>query len=236
MCSSDLNMILVLTFKDKLDQVRSDIDTEALSKYLGFPVLLISSQDKTNIVKLQKLISTTCSNANEVASYPTIHLKEYQGLVNSLVDDLDNIIIIHTQNILDTITPRWAVLSMLMNPRSSDSFWPFWMVNKVQTFLSTEQIKEKKISMDLVSHFYDIIDDMISSTLNENALKHNFSPYTDKIDKILLNPKLGFPIFMLLMWLVLKITFDISTPISDGLESIFQSFAKGTKGKIGNEL
>ncbi|MBU3914435.1 ferrous iron transport protein B, partial [bacterium] len=41
---------------------------------------------------------------------------------------------------------------------------------------------------------------------------------TEKIDKIVLNRFLGIPIFLLTMWLIFKLTFDVSTPFSNWID------------------
>lgn len=44
---------------------------------------------------------------------------------------------------------------------------------------------------------------------------------TEKIDRIVLNRFLGIPIFLAAMWLVFKLTFDLSTPFVDWLDALF---------------
>ena len=43
---------------------------------------------------------------------------------------------------------------------------------------------------------------------------------TEKIDKVVLNRYLGIPIFFAAMWLVFKLTFDMSAPFADWLDSM----------------
>ncbi|MGC3996726.1 MAG: ferrous iron transport protein B [Anaeromyxobacter sp.] len=43
---------------------------------------------------------------------------------------------------------------------------------------------------------------------------------TERIDKVVLNRFLGIPIFLALMWLVLKLTFDLSAPFGDWIDGI----------------
>ncbi|HKK01210.1 MAG TPA: ferrous iron transport protein B [Desulfuromonadales bacterium] len=44
---------------------------------------------------------------------------------------------------------------------------------------------------------------------------------TEKIDRIVLNRFLGIPVFLAAMWLVFKLTFDLSTPFVDWLDALF---------------
>jgi ferrous iron transport protein B len=43
---------------------------------------------------------------------------------------------------------------------------------------------------------------------------------TERIDKVVLNRFFGIPIFLAAMWLVFKLTFDVSTPFADWMEGI----------------
>ena len=43
---------------------------------------------------------------------------------------------------------------------------------------------------------------------------------TEKIDRIVLNRFLGIPIFLAAMWLVFKLTFDVSAPFADWLDTV----------------
>jgi ferrous iron transport protein B len=44
---------------------------------------------------------------------------------------------------------------------------------------------------------------------------------TDRLDKILLHKYLGIPIFILLMWLIFKLTFDLSIPFVNWIDGLF---------------
>ncbi|MFA7536091.1 MAG: ferrous iron transport protein B [Desulfuromonadales bacterium] len=60
---------------------------------------------------------------------------------------------------------------------------------------------------------------------------------TEKIDRIVLNRFLGIPIFLGAMWLVFKLTFDISTPFADWLDGMiagpFNRWVAAGLGAIG---
>ncbi|TFH51032.1 MAG: ferrous iron transport protein B, partial [Methanothrix sp.] len=60
---------------------------------------------------------------------------------------------------------------------------------------------------------------------------------TEKIDRIVLNRYLGIPIFLGAMWLVFKLTFDLSAPFADWLDAMtngpFKRWAEFILGGIG---
>ncbi|MDA1353653.1 MAG: ferrous iron transport protein B [bacterium] len=46
-------------------------------------------------------------------------------------------------------------------------------------------------------------------------------PLTDKLDQLFLHKWFGFPIFLGIMWLVFKLTFDVSAPFIDWIDGVF---------------
>jgi ferrous iron transport protein B len=60
---------------------------------------------------------------------------------------------------------------------------------------------------------------------------------TEKIDLVMLNRFLGIPIFLVAMWLVFKLTFDVSTPFVDWIDAMtagpFMRWAEAIMGAIG---
>ena len=59
---------------------------------------------------------------------------------------------------------------------------------------------------------------------------------TEKIDRIVLNRFLGIPIFLAAMWMMFKLTFDLSTPFADWMDAMitgpFKRWAEAILGLI----
>lgn len=93
-----------------------------------------------------------------------------------------------------------------------------------------EKIKnlEKVYSEDIESTIADIRYSIASKISNQILSKKDISTidYTEKIDKIILNRFLGIPIFLLMMWFVFKIAFDVSSPFVDWIDSIISGHLK----------
>ena len=63
----------------------------------------------------------------------------------------------------------------------------------------------------------------LASGLTRKALKKpalNKMEITEKIDRIVLNRFLGIPIFLAAMWMMFKLTFDVSTPFADWMDAM----------------
>lgn len=67
-------------------------------------------------------------------------------------------------------------------------------------------------------HMYSYIEEIISSCVK--VKKHTLVNITDKIDRIVLNKYLAYPIFICIIYLIFKIVFSwVGTPLSDILRS-----------------
>jgi ferrous iron transport protein B len=57
---------------------------------------------------------------------------------------------------------------------------------------------------------------------------------TQKIDKILIHPLLGLPIFLILMWLLFQLTFTVGSVPMEWIGMFFEALAGGVKHLLGN--
>ena len=60
--------------------------------------------------------------------------------------------------------------------------------------------------------------------------EHQRTELTERIDRVVLNRFLGIPIFLAAMWLVFKLTFDLSAPFSDWMDQMINGpFKRGAE-------
>lgn len=100
-------------------------------------------------------------------------------------------------------------------------------INEVTRF-----IKEGNFLRPVIENYYHSCDDgeiynYISSILKD-CIKYNYSEETsisDKIDKIILNKYLAYPIFIAIMYLIFKLTFSwVGTPLQELLSSLISNY------------
>jgi len=93
-------------------------------------------------------------------------------------------------------------------------------LNSCKTAIKLEDdfVLEQKIEDELETLIKQCVD-----------LPHQFShPVTDKIDKVMLNPWLGLPLFFAIMFLVFQTIYTLGTPLQEGvawLLGLFREFA-----------
>ncbi|MHA2251519.1 MAG: ferrous iron transport protein B, partial [Candidatus Kariarchaeaceae archaeon] len=161
-------------------------------------------------------------------------LGEFDLIIEELVDGVNNeYVALHNhQN-------RWIILSSLFmgldNNQTNDYH--------VAIERSLHQIEKKhftsegEFELSLISSQYEAIQGILSQHVStEKRSSPDRSSISDKIDKILLHNVLGFLVFFILMGLVFVFTFEISAPISHGLETIATNSSDFIWKNVSNEL
>ena len=80
--SLDVPMVLAVNMADELERRKIHLDTKALSRTLGIPVIMISAQNKMNIDKL--LSETIEVGANKLIAKDNIQSKSRQKIVSEI--------------------------------------------------------------------------------------------------------------------------------------------------------
>jgi len=62
---------------------------------------------------------------------------------------------------------------------------------------------------------------VLAATLPASNLGQPVRSFSDRLDRLLLHPLLGIPMFALIMWLVFQLTTTIATPLVDGIAGFF---------------
>lgn len=104
-------------------------------------------------------------------------------------------------------------------------------VLKRDNFPKAHDVEQFKFSSEKEAYKY--IDDVLSTCLKKNNKREVLS---EKVDRILLNPFLAYPIFILMMILTFMITFSwVGQPLSDILDGLLNdSFMPWVSGLLSN--
>lgn len=78
---------------------------------------------------------------------------------------------------------------------------------------------------ELVAHLWERADahfDWVASTEEQlDAQTTHQETWSDRIDRVLLNPWCGIPVFLGVMWLVFQLTTTVAAPMQDGIDRFF---------------
>ena len=122
---------------------------------------------------------------------------------------------------------RWFVIKLLENDPEIVEEAKKKLVFADEVFKEIEIVKstlERKHKCDLPSYIarerFNLASQIARKAI-KNVVELPLERISDKIDKFVTHPLSGIPIFFFIMWLVFKLTFYWSAPISDFIDSIF---------------
>lgn len=204
-------MIMALNIFDEAEAKGYKINTRQMEETLGIRVIPTSAVKRTGLENLLKaVISDTLT--------PPRNLKYGEDIETVLAGLRDHLQRNHA-NLLDTYPQRWLLLKLM----EGDNL-----------VFKAANIPAGSLPPKLFEHLLraqgDDIEGLLADTryalsagLCREVLakpeKRNIE-LTEKIDRIVLNRFLGIPIFAVAMWLLFKLTFDLSSPFSDWLDAM----------------
>ncbi len=222
-------VVMALNIFDEAEAKGYRIDIAAIEKMLGIAVVPTAATKKTG---LDDLLGTVLKAAEKGAEAAPAKLN-YGGDIEEAVS--------RTQKELDEVYPevagryplRWLSLKLM----EGDSHVAK-EVNLGDSVISNEALSHLRTAHgdDIESLMADARYALASGLTREVLQKPELQKIelTEKIDRIVLNRYLGIPIFLGMMWLVFKLTFDISTPFVEWLEEMFAGpFARWTEAGMG---
>lgn len=182
-------MVIALNMIDKAEKSGIKIDTAAMSKRLGIPVVAISAANKKGIDKLFEAINH--------ASVPSavIYDEVLEQSIASVASEL--------KAESNEGNSRFAAMSLLQNDKA---FMQQYKDNEAELGIINREILnlEKKYSTDVESLIaqerYSFIDGVIADCVVKG--KGLYNDISRKIDNVVTHRYLGIPLFIGIVWLV----------------------------------
>ncbi|WP_407452995.1 ferrous iron transport protein B [Methanobrevibacter sp.] len=225
------NLVLALNMNDFAKKRGYIIDVDLMSEILGFPVIDINAKSGFGIEELFTSVEKQSENPVDTSKSLTYddELKSHFMNLQSLIEK--------DEKLLD-VPSQWTAIKLLEN----DSI----IIQKVQNSPQSSSIfteldnvlKHIKNDYDespeeiIASARYDFIDDLMAKSVEINAVEGE--TITDKIDNIVLNKFLAFPIFVVLMYIIFEITYNISAPFQSLIEQCFKMLSEFVASFITN--
>ena len=217
------NLVLALNMNDFAKKRGYLIDVDLMSEILGFPVIDINAKTGQGIEELFASVEKQAENPVDTSKSLTYdaELKSHFVNLQSLIEK--------DEKLLD-VPSQWTAIKLLEN----DSI----VIQKVQNSPQSSAIfKEldnvlKNLNDDydespeeiIAGARYEFIDDVMAKSVEINAVEGK--TLTDKIDNIVLNKFLAFPIFVVLMYIIFEITYNVSAPFQNLIEQCFNMLSE----------
>ena len=227
------NLVVALNMNKFAQDKGYTIDAKKLSDLLGVPVVEIEANSKIGKDQLLKTIEGAAKNpvntVNRLSYGPELfdHLNELQTAIEE------------DKNLGD-VPSRWIAIKLLEDDeiildRIEDS-------SKRNNILNTTE-KVKKHFKDIYNESseevianarYAYIEGLLKEVLTKPATEKK--TLTDKIDSIVTNRLLGFPIFLIIMYLMFQITFTVAAPFQDMIDEGFGILGEMVAAALGDGM
>ena len=225
-------MIMALNMSDEAETKGYKINSRQMSETLGITVIPTSATRKTGLDELLKAIVNLADNLAGHRPRTLSYGEDVEAILNGLSEHLAD----KHPALLGQYPQRWLLLKLLEGDR---------------LVMKAVNITPDSLPEYLFDHLYRAHGDDVEGLLADvryalsaglcrevlvKPEKRNIE-MTERIDRIVLNRFLGIPIFMAAMWLLFKLTFDLSAPFGEWIgamtEGPFKRWATAILGGIG---
>ncbi|MBI5674874.1 MAG: ferrous iron transport protein B [Nitrospirae bacterium] len=222
-------VVMALNIHDEAVSKGYKIDIKTMEDILGIEVIPTVATKKTGLNDLLKAVTSNTS---------VHHPKKlnYGSDIESAASAVERQIKNSYPQLLEKNPLRWLVFKLM----ERDSY----VMDEIKIGDNISFIEEatkhliKAHGDDVESIMADERYALASGLTHEVLKKPEFKKMemTEKIDKFVLNRFLGIPIFLAAMWIMFKLTFDVSTPFADWMDAMitgpFKRWAEAILGLI----
>lgn len=206
-------MVAALSMYDELQHNGASLDHDTLGKMLGVPMIPVEGHNGKGIEELLDTIIAVYENRD--ARVRHIHIN--QGVVEQSVNTLKNEMKAHKEELPKCFPPRYFAMKMLegdadicmMLKRRSGSRYEEWqrICEKEQQHLKNDLGADEDIQTTMANQKYGFISGALRETYTEG--RNKIGDITNAIDLIVTHRVLGYPIFVIVMFLMFYCTFSL---------------------------
>lgn len=225
-------VVVALNMYDELDATGAKLDYEHLGSMIGIPMVPTIAKTGKGLDKLLDTIIEMFEGANKSARHVHINYGTVLEPEISLLAD----ILHETEDYPQQFPARYWAIKMIENDKEVHNLLKdskSYEKLKKQAEISSEKII-KQLEIDAETAISDAKYGFISGALHETYTegKKEANKRTRKLDKLIVNKWLGFPLFILLMWLMFSVTFWLGAYPQDWIAMGFDALGNLFNGII----
>lgn len=216
----------VLNMSDEAKQKGININRKQLENLLGIPLVRTVGKNRNGIGKLLHTIVNVADGSVPSNKRHINYGRELEQAHNDIIKVLEQ-----DNEFADLYSLHWMAIKLL--EKDSEAIQKIQKSHKFAK--DVLDITNNAISF-IEKHFSEESDVVVSEqryayihgALRETVKRENKKDYTDfteKIDRFVLNRYLGIPIFTFVMFLMYQLTFRLGNPISNFLTTTFDSLS-----------
>jgi ferrous iron transport protein B len=215
--------LIALNMSDVAHYNGIHVDYDRLADLLKIPVVPTNARKHVAIESLKQKICEPMEEKN--CSFYIDYGIEVEHAIKQLENHLPSDLGISKRWLSIQFLEKNPVIELFLNEKKND-------LQNMQSMVQIRDDLERKLdlkdsSSSIARQFRAVrracISTIIAQVESRKSIFHN--TFTSNLDRIVSNPYLGIPVFLILMYGVFKITFDwVGTPISDKLSECLETF------------
>lgn len=217
----DITMVMALNMYDELKKSGDKLDRTQLSTLLGMPAIPTTGRSGKGIgTLLDTIIHVFEGHDREVRHIHVNHGQELESCIDQLRNEL------YSHNFSDELSTRFLSIKLLEGDKQMEEFAEqkdndgsvMTLRNKIAE--DYQQKNGDDIEQAITDAKYGFIRGCLAEVYEKNE-KHHTHATTDKIDHWVTHRWLGYPIFLVFMFITFFCTFAIGQYPMDWIDSLF---------------
>lgn len=218
----DMNrsMVIDLNMYDELKRSDARLDYEALGKMLGVPIVPTIASTGWGVEKLLDTVIDVYEMKNSDVRHIHVPLgPSIESAVKTLNHDFKN-----DHTVTEHFSPRFIAIKFLEGDPEieatlkSNPDYPKWVKVREQLNDTLHKDANEDITEAVSAEKYGFVQGALQETLEGNVAHEEKA--TKIIDAFVTNKLFGFPIFLLVMWLMFWCTFELGSYPMEWIESL----------------
>ena len=228
-----VDFLVALNMYDEVEARGINIDVKQLQRLLGCHIIPTSAKKKQGLDVLLDHVIRVYEGDIEIKK----NKLGFRPGVESAIEEIAGLLALESE--LSTFSPHWLAIKLLENDREVYSLvkeYPVWV--KIELALqkairATGSLYKSDPEIIITEDRYAFIRGAMQECVR--MPQEGRASLTDHIDRIVLNRVLGLPIFFCIVWLIFHMTFTLGTPLMEGLDFLFGSFAAAVSPLLPND-
>ena len=220
----DMNrsMVIALNMYDELQASGARLDHERLAGMIGVPIVPTVSKSGKGIHELLDTVIQVFENRCDTVRHVHVNLgQEIEEAIKTLNEEVKK----SELPIAKKFAPRYITIKLLENDAEiqeemkGDPAFARWKEIRDRAVEHIESVGGEDIVSAIASEKYGFISGALRETYQPETSSSNEQKTTDIIDAIVTHKLFGFPIFLLIMWFIFWVTFEIGNYPMDWIDA-----------------
>ncbi len=225
-------VVMALNIYDEAEAKGYKIDVAGIEKMLGINVVPTSAVKKSG---LDDLLKAVLSAADDLPGHAPKEL-HYGEDIEKAATSVGEILRAGRSDLLERYPRRWLLLKLMEgDARVLEEAGIGSGLSLGEALDHLSKAHGDDVEALMADTRYSLAAGLTREVLGKPELRK--MELTEKIDRIVLNRFLGIPIFLAAMWVMFKLTFDLSTPFADWVDAMtggpFKRWAEAILGTVG---